>query len=31
LRTAHERARHPEWTDHQVETYVKRVFLRAAT
>ena len=31
LRTAHERAMHPDWTDEQVEAHVRKVFLRAAT
>ena len=31
LRTAHERTRHPEWTEQQIEDHVRRVFLRAST
>ncbi|MGE0401515.1 MAG: hypothetical protein AB7T06_32740 [Kofleriaceae bacterium] len=31
LREAHERARHPEWSDEQVRDHVRKVFLRAAT
>lgn len=31
LRTAHERALHPEWSAAQVEAHVRRVFLRAST
>ena len=31
LRTAHERAKHPEWTQAQIDAEVRRIFLRAAT
>jgi hypothetical protein len=31
LRTAHERALHPEWTEEELAIHVRRVFLRAAT
>jgi hypothetical protein len=31
LREAHERVRHPDWSDEQVTSYVRRIFLRAAT
>jgi hypothetical protein len=31
LRLAAERERHPDWSDEQLEAYVRRVFLRAVT
>jgi hypothetical protein len=31
LRLAAERARHPDWSDADLEAYVRRIFLRAAT
>ena len=31
LRTAHERAKHPEWTEAEIDAEVRRIFLRAAT
>ena len=31
LREAYERARHPDWTEEQVQERVRKIFLRAAT
>jgi hypothetical protein len=31
LREAHERAKHPDWTEDQVVVHVRGIFLRAAT
>jgi hypothetical protein len=31
LRAAHERAIHADWSDHEIEAHVRRIFLRAAT
>ena len=31
LRTASERAKHPDWSDAEVEAHVRRIFLRATT
>lgn len=31
LREAHERALHPDWSDEQIASHVRRIFLRAAT
>ena len=31
IREAHERTRHPDWTDEQVHEHVKKIFLRACT